>query len=105
MIAHRKLDLDEASGYLALDEARQVGTDAERREEDANDEGELGNATPEQVARERASDELVDQAAGRDEQNGDVDEEREHRRARGLLAAAPATTVDGCTADAGGRAA
>ena len=68
--AHHQLDQDETAGHAAHDEARQAGADAHREQIRADDRGELRDAVAQQVAGQRARDQLVDEPAGGDQKNG-----------------------------------
>ena len=67
------LDLDEAPREAPLDELREPGTGPHRRQVEPDDEGELRDRVPEEVARERARHELVDEPAGGDDEDRQVD--------------------------------
>jgi hypothetical protein len=69
--ADQQFDLDEAHQQIAADIFRQPGADAHREQVDADHGGELHHRVAQQVARQRAGDQLVSQAAGRDDENGD----------------------------------
>src|SRR5262249_9055973 len=74
------LDADEGADEVAGDVARQPGADAHGREVAAYDGGELRDAVAEQIAGKRAGDQLVDEAAGRDDE-GREEQQRFHGRA------------------------
>ena len=67
--ADQQLDAHEVRDQLALEVARQPGADAHREQVGADDGGELQDRVAQQVAGERAGDELVDQPAGRDDED------------------------------------
>ena len=67
--AHQQLHLQEDADELALHEARQPGAQAHGEQVDADDGGELQHRVAEQVAGQRAGGQLVDQAAGRDDED------------------------------------
>src|SRR5262249_33541501 len=71
-----QLNLDEHPGQLLVDEARQPGADTHREEVDADDGRELKDRVAEQVAGRGARKQLVDQAAGGDDQDVQEQEER-----------------------------
>ncbi len=74
----RQLHLHEAARETALHVARQVGAEAQGGEVDADDGGELRDRVAEHVARQRARHQLVDEPAGGDDEDGEVDEGRAH---------------------------
>src|SRR6185503_11477309 len=65
----RELNINKASRESFVDEAREPRADSHREEIDADDEGELCDGVAEDVACERARKQLVDQSAGRDDEN------------------------------------
>ena len=76
------LDLDEAPREALLDELREPRARAHRRQVHPDDEGELRDRVPEEVAREGARHELVDEPAGGDDEDGQVDRTRPDRGIR-----------------------
>mmetsp|Transcript_6193 Transcript_6193/g.24988 ORF Transcript_6193/g.24988 Transcript_6193/m.24988 type:complete len:300 (-) Transcript_6193:3283-4182(-) len=96
--AHQKLHLQEHAHQLPLDKARQPGAQAHREEIHTDDGGELQHRVAEQVAGERARRQLVDQAAGGDDENAGEQQQlgqagagwsQRLRRARGLRRGVP----------------
>ena len=69
--AQHQLDPHEAVGQPAMDVARERAANPHRKQIAADDGRELQDAVAEQVAGERARDQLVDEPAGRDEQDRD----------------------------------
>ena len=57
-----------------MDEARQRAADAHGEQVAADDGGELEDAVAEQIAGQRAGDQLVDQPAGGDQEDGDEED-------------------------------
>jgi hypothetical protein len=76
-----QLDGDEAVVEVALDRLAEPRAEAHRAEVDADDEAELGDGVAEQVAGHRRGDELVDEAAGGDDEHGGEQEARARGRA------------------------
>jgi hypothetical protein len=68
---HQQFDLDEAHQQVADDVLRQPGADAHGKQVGADHGGELRHRIAQQVARQRAGDQLVGQPAGGDDENGD----------------------------------
>src|SRR5205085_4093524 len=62
-------DLHEARREVAIDEPRQPRPHAEGRQIDADDQRELRDRVADDVARHGAGEKLVDQPAGRDDEN------------------------------------
>ena len=60
-------DADEHREFVALHPARQPGPHAHGEQIAADDGGKLGDAVAKQIARQRAGEEFVDKAAGRDD--------------------------------------
>ena len=60
---------------VLFDVSREPRADAHGEEIDADDGGELRDGIAEQIAGERAGDQLVDQPAGRDREDGREEEE------------------------------
>ena len=58
------------------DEPREITADAHREQVAADDRGELQDAVAEQIARERAGDQLIDQPASGDQKDGDEQRSR-----------------------------
>src|SRR5712664_3577447 len=75
-----KLNPYEAIREAAIDVAGEGAADAHREKIRADDGGELKDAVSNEIAGERASDEFIDEAAGRDQQHGN-----EHQDAHGLV--------------------
>ena len=73
--AEHQLDPDEALHEAAIDVARERTADAHGKEVVADDGGKLKDAVAEEIAGERAGDQLIDQAASRDEQHGDEEQD------------------------------
>src|SRR6266581_4311273 len=69
--AEEKLDPHEAVNESTVDVAGERAADAHGEEIRADDGGELKDAVADEIAGDRASDELVDEAARRDQQHGD----------------------------------
>ena len=67
-----QLHLDETAGQRSSTRPRQPGADAQGRQIDADDERELRHRVAEHVAGERPGQQLVDQAAGRDDEHVDI---------------------------------
>jgi hypothetical protein len=67
--ADQQLDLHEARDQIALDVARQPRADAHRKEIGADHGRELHHRIAEQIARQRAGDQLVGEPAGGDDEN------------------------------------
>ena len=78
--ADQQLDAQEVRDQLALEKARQPRADAHREQVGADDGGELQDRVAQQVARQRAGRELVDQPAGGDDE--DRGQQRDLGRAR-----------------------
>jgi hypothetical protein len=68
--ADEQLDHHEAGHHTARDVARQPAADAHREQVRADDGRELRDTVAEQIRRERAGDQLVNQPTGRDEADG-----------------------------------
>ena len=66
---HQQFDAQEGGDKLPLDVAAQVGADAEREQVDADDGAELQHRIAEQPTRQRARRQLVEQAAGGDDED------------------------------------
>ena len=80
--ADHQFDRDEsARPDPAPDEARQPAADPHREQIGADDGGELQDAVAEQIARQRAGDELIDQPARRDEKDREKENDSMARRA------------------------
>jgi hypothetical protein len=77
---HCELDLDETSCEVRLDASRDPRADAHRRQIEADDEGELGDRVTEEVTAERAGQQLVDEAANRDDEDVQIERARTDRR-------------------------
>src|SRR6266568_3996624 len=81
--AEEKLDPNEAMNEATVDVAGKRAADTHSEEIRADDGGELKDAVADEIAGERAGDELVDEAARRDQQHGDEQQDSHELMNRG----------------------
>ena len=72
--AEQELDPNKAIGEAAIQIARERAANAHREKVRADDGGELEDAVADQIAGERARNELIDEAARRNQQHGNEEQ-------------------------------
>ncbi len=73
-----KFDFDKDAGEIPFYEAGQPGSDTQSRQVHADDQRKLSDGIAEHIARQRSGEEFIDEAAGRDDQDVEI-EQREWR--------------------------
>ena len=67
--SHRKFDVDKFFGNALIDKAREPRADAHGKQINAYYQRKLGDGIAENIGRKRSGKQLVDQAAGSDDEN------------------------------------